>query len=154
MAWRANQSEWAMEIRKRTTRTTSWTTVQMSSDVAALFLRANRDLQRRDYSDSDYSDGYSDIDYSDADTMHLPPGPPPPGPPPLAPRGHRQSSIFEMDVAMMLDPIEKYRPPRRLRAKTSLDELLIEEYGRVRKEVKSVQDRTARRRRRRVVRKN
>ena len=152
MAWRANQSEWAMEIRKRTTRTTSWTTVQMSSDVAALFLRANRDLERRDYKDSDYSDGSSD---SDADTMHLPPGPPPPGPPPLAPRGHRQSSIFEMDVAMMLDPIEKYRPPRRLRAKTSLDELLNEAAKKNKHcEVKSVQDRTARRRRRRVVRKN
>ena len=150
MAWRANPCEWGMEITKRTTRTSSWTTVRMSSDVAALYFRASRDF---DAASSTASFGPSDSDYSDAETTHRPAGPPPPGPPPPAPRGFPgliNQSIFEMDLTMMVDPIEQYCPSRRLRAKTSLAELLNENKH---FKVKSVQSMKARRRWRQLARK-
>ena len=161
MAWRANPCEWGMEITKRTTRTSSWTTVRMSSDVAALYFRASRDF---DAASSTASFGPSDSDYSDAETTHRPAGPPPPGPPPPAPRGFLASeesseglinqSIFEMDLTMMVDPIEQYCPSRRLRAKTSLAELLNEGLKKNKHfKVKSVQSMKARRRWRQLARK-
>ena len=161
MAWRGNPFlEWGMEITRRATRTTAWTTVRMSSDIAWLYLRAQQrpDLfgpsENDDNSDAasetDSFFGLSDSDYSDAETMYLPPGPPPPGPlagpPPLAPSIFHQGTLLQ--VSYQVDPIELPTPSRRLRTKTSLIELLIEKQRvkNKRVKVKSDQDKKARRR--------
>ena len=161
MAWRGNHFlKRGMEITRRATRTTAWTTLRMSSDIAWLYLRAQQrpDLlgpsENDDNSDAasvpDSFFGLSDSDYSDAETMYLPPGPPRPGPPPGRPSQylpwHRVSSIHQ--VSYQVDPIELPTPSRRLRTKTSWNELLIEgqRVKNKRLKVKSDQDKKARRR--------